>query len=450
MILKVEFPPGYDTEQNYILRCLLADFLGIQYKAASGPTRSVRIFDGNGRELEISADLFAKPRMAWLTPECLPQEPISWWDVSDFPVKVAEKRLPVLYGKPGVVQNANRVRLDVDILGGCFFFLARLEEVIESKRDVHDRFSADQSLSARHGLLSRPIVDEYVEVLWSCLRHLWPGLRRRPLSFRQNLTHDVDLPRFSLSRALTSNVLRRDFAAGASNVKTWLSIKSGKIADPLDTFDRIMEMSEAAGTASAFYFITHWTNFVRDFAYVFNAPKTRALIRRISERGHEIGLHASYNAYLDGHQIAREFGTLRRVCESVGVTQERWGGRQHFLRWRTPETLQHWDDAGLDYDSTLGFADAAGFRCGTCREFPTFNLKTGEMLRLRERPLIAMDGSVIDACYQNLGATPAALERFQELKKTCRYYNGEFTVLWHNNRLASPAEMSLYAALIGA
>lgn len=450
MILKVEFPSGYEAEQNYILRCLLDDFLGIKYEAAPGPTRSVRIFDGTGRELEISADLFNKPRATWLTHGCLPREPISWWDISGFPVKVAKKRLPVLYGKPGLVQNANRVRLDVDIFGGCFFFLARLEEVIHCKRDDHDRFSADQSLSARYGLLSRPIVDEYVEVLWSCLRHLWPGLRRRPSSFRQNLTHDVDLPRFSLSRTLTRDVLRRDFATGTSNLKTWLSVKFGKIADPWDTFDRIMEMSEALGVASAFYFITHWTNFARDFAYVFNTPKTRALIKRISERGHEIGLHASYDAYLDGQQIAREFKTLRRVCDSIGVTQERWGGRHHFLRWRTPETLQHWDDAGLDYDSTLGFADAAGFRCGTCREFPTFNLKTGKMLRVRERPLIAMDGSVMDDYGQNLGATPAALEQFQELKEACRYYNGEFTVLWHNNRLADPTEMSLYAALIGA
>jgi O-antigen/teichoic acid export membrane protein len=37
-------------------------------------------------------------------------------------------------------------------------------------------------------------------------------------------------------------------------------------------------------------------------------------------------------------------------------------------------TWQIWKDAGLDYDSTLGFADDVSFRCGTCREFTWFSL----------------------------------------------------------------------------
>ena len=95
------------------------------------------------------------------------------------------------------------------------------------------------------------------------------------------------------------------------------------------------------------------------------------------ERGHEIGLHPSYRTYLSPQQIKREFRILRHEAELAGIRQEQWGGRQHFLRWKAPDTWQGWEEAGLQYDSTLGYSDRPGFRCGTCYEYPVFNLRTG-------------------------------------------------------------------------
>jgi hypothetical protein len=450
MTLRVEVPFGYFEEQNYIARCLFGEFLGLEYETHGAATEAVRIYDDSGRELLIAADLFLRPRNTWLTIASLPREPVAWWDASEIPTRLLERHLPVLYGRPFLARNEQSIRLDVDLFGGCFFCLSRLEEVVKKGRDRHNRFPGASSLSFRYGLLHRPIVDEYVEVLWACLQALWPGLRRRRRTFRQNLTHDIDLLRYSLTRAVAGNLKRGKFDLAAASLMRSLSIVAGRCADPYDTFHVIMDLSESVGVSSAFNFITHWTHPIHDFGYAFDRPRTRALLRSISARGHEIGLHGSYNSYADGPQLAREFATLKRVCSAVGVRQERWGGRQHFLRWRTPETFQNWHDAGLDYDSTLGYADATGFRCGTCHQFPGFNVKTGETLRVTERPLIAMDGSVIDADYQNLGATPAAFEHFKTLKDICRHYDGEFTLLWHNNRLADPPEIAIYSALIAA
>ena len=141
---------------------------------------------------------------------------------------------------------------------------------------------------------------------------------------------------------------------------------------------------------------------------------------------------------------------LQEACDAEGISQNHWGGRQHYLRWRTPDTFQIWNDAGLDYDSTLGYADAAGFRSGTCHEHPTFNAQTGQELRLLERPLIAIECSVMDLRYQNLGTTSAAYKYFKHLKDTCQHYNGQFTLLWHNNRLANPDELALYWTVINS
>src|SRR6266849_5518648 len=360
-------------------------------------------------------------------------------------------------GAPRLVERLRRssqgdrsVHLGIDIFGGAFFFLARLEEVISNRLDAYGRFPASEALSLRYSILHRPVVDEYVEVLWACLQALWPGLRRRPRGFRQHLTHDVDHLRFSLPRALVTDVRRRKLDLALSDLRLWMAIRRGAKADPCDTYDLIMDISERAGVASAFYFITKWTNPAYDLSYVFNQRRTRELLRRISTRGHEIGLHGSYNAFSSGRQIAKEFGALRQASRAVGARQLRWGCRQHYLRWRTPDTFQHCEDAGLDYDTTLGYADDVGFRCGTSHEFAVFNVKTRNSLRLKERPLIAMDCTVLDPEFLNQGITSTAFDRFKSLKDTCRHYDGNFTLLWHNDRLADPAEASFYRALVNA
>jgi len=102
-----------------------------------------------------------------------------------------------------------------------------------------------------------------------------------------------------------------------------------------------------------------------------------------------------------------------------------------------PATWQSWNDAGLAYDSTLGFPEHVGFRCGVCREFPAFNVTTREQLRLRERPLVVMDETLFG--YMALEWRPA-LEKILKLRDTCRRLEGDFTLLWHNSSLTSRRE----------
>jgi hypothetical protein len=450
MSLKLELPLGYAGEQSYIVKCLMTEFLGLPFEASYHAIPYLRIHDAAGRQLTVGADLFRCPSHAWLTEACLPREPLRWSDVTAFGAKLLDTRLPVLYGEPSFTLEEHSIHIGIDLLGGAFFFLTGLQEAVERKKDEYGRFPVAEALAFRYGILKRPIVDEYVELLWASLQRLWPGLRRRPRSFRQVLTHDVDHLRFVLARQIASDLKRRRFDRAISDLRLWLAIKSGRAADPHDTFDLLMTISESAGVSSTFNFITCWTNPVYDMNYIFDRPATRALLTRIAKRDHTIGLHASYNAHRSAAQLGRELRALKRICHATGVQQERWGGRQHYLRWRTPDSFQHCDDAELDYDSTLGHADAVGFRCGTCHEFPAFNLKTAKELRLRERPLIAMDCTVMDAGFQNLGTGAEAFDCFKSLKDTCRHYEGEFTLLWHNNRVVDPAEIALYRSIVAA
>lgn len=120
----------------------------------------------------------------------------------------------------------------------------------------------------------------------------------------------------------------------------------------------------------------------------------------------------------------------------------------HFLRWSHPTTLQAWNDAEMSYDSTLGYADRPGFRCGTCHEYTGFNPVTDTILNIKIRPLIIMDCSVIAKHYMGLGYTKKALNEIIKYKRICEKVEGNFTFLWHNSFFNGKKSFKLYEDII--
>src|SRR5690606_7594922 len=140
-------------------------------------------------------------------------------------------------------------------------------------------------------------------------------------------------------------------------------------SDPCNTFDWIMDISDEYSLTSTFFFVCGRTDASRDPLYDLEHPIILSLIKRIHERGHEIGLHPSYCSFNNPEVIAREALRLIEACGNLGVHQAAWGARTHYLRWETPTTLHGLARAGIKYDHTLGYADIPGFRCGTCIEY---------------------------------------------------------------------------------
>lgn len=170
-------------------------------------------------------------------------------------------------------------------------------------------------------------------------------------------------------------------------------------------------------------------------------------MRRVHDRGHEVGFHAGFGTADDAGRTAEEFDHLRGVAGRRGVEQERWGGRQHFLEWG-PRTWRNWDEAGLAYDSTLAFREAVGFRTGTCHEYPVFDLVARRPLALREQPFQVMDVTL----FGPMGLRPdAALEAVLGIARACRRFRGDLGILWHNDEVLRTArQRRWYAALVDA
>lgn len=344
-----------------------------------------------------------------------------------------------------------------DVLGLVYWALTRLEEVGHAELDGHGRFAAAASHALRHGYLERPVVDEWLDILGQVIQRTWPGARLKQQRFSMQVSHDVDAPsRYgfcswtAFSRAIVADILKyRDPRCLAAPWVRRAARSRLHVMDAFNTFDWLMNVSERHGLMSAFYFIADRRGTAHDSDYDLEHPAIRRLIRHIHEREHEIGLHPSYDTYLEPDQLRSEAERLRGVCAEEGVRQSRWGGRMHYLQWRQPVTLRAWNDAGMAYDSTMGYADHAGFRCGTCFEFPAFDPVAQEALQLRVRPLIVMEGSVLGEKYMGMGVTDAARDRMLALKQACRRVNGSFTLLWHNSSLQTSAQRRMYEAVVG-
>jgi hypothetical protein len=388
--------------------------------------------------------------------------PCNFWDAeSEGYVAPIDANIPapgtIELQSPLISYKGRDAFVHYDIPGLTFWMLTRLEEIGRKDLDNNNRFPATSSNAFQNDYLERPIVDEWLNILGQVIQRVWPRVELKKHAFEMKVSHDVDRPaRYAFQKASGlirtmggDLILRKDPKSALMGPWIWLNSRNEiHPHDPANTFDWLMDLSEKHGLASAFYFICGRTDMIKDAQYDPEMPQIRALMRKLHYRGHEIGLHPSYNTYNKPEEIRREAERLRRVCSEEGINQLEWGGRMHYLRWDQSITLKAWNDAGMAYDSTLSYADRPGFRCGTCFEYPAFDVVHDLSLGLRIRPLVAMDCTVIAASYLGLGSTEAAYEKFYQLKKKCKEVGGVFTLLWHNSYFNTASDFDIYRRLV--
>jgi hypothetical protein len=404
--------------------------------------------------------MFAIAKDKWLTPDSLPKQHLGTFDISKTPVEatVVMSRIPVIYGRTIQEEeyfsdDGSTLFIGLDIFGSAFFMLTRYEELVLKERDEHERFPATASLAYKEGFLSRPIINEYVEILWWALTQLDPELTRKKRQFSLDLSHDVDWPMTAsqgpkrvLMSAVADIVRRKDPGLALRRLSSLPRTKPHRFDhDVNNTFDFIMTVSEEQHVTSTFNIIAGNTAGEIDGTYSLDDPWVGKMIQNFSKRGHKIGLHLSYNSFRDPKQTRQEFERLMQVCKELNIGQNDWGSRQHFLRWKNPTTWQNLEDAGLKYDSTLTYADKPGFRCGVCYEYPVFNLRKRKALKLREKPLIVMEGTLYD--YMDLSREEAD-RQIISLHNRCKLFKGDFTLLWHNSSLIARQDKQCYRRIV--
>lgn len=422
-MLQVYTTPTFKAEKQYVLSVLLNELLGVSFKLNfSAAVEHYQFVLPNGAQLILEDHFFAKkPEGNYLNAENIPNTKT----VVPHPFAPGQE-ITGIYGRLHFEQSDRAIRCGIDLIASSFFMLSRWEEHARPERDQFDRFPAEYALANRAGFLDRPVVNEYADLLWDMLQHLGWQQPRRTMTYQLHLSHDADHPLLWWSpmhrlRTLAGSAWR---PGGFREAKWWLQQHSFAQKDPYDVFDTLMDISEKNGLVSHFNFLGERPK-TADCYYSLQHPFVRRLLQKIAARGHVIGFHPSREANADAAQFELELESLQRI-----VPQKITTGRQHYLCFSAPETWRRWVNSGMDWDSTLGYPEAEGFRCGVCCTFPVFDFLKREVLPLREKPLIAMDVTL--AQYRKY-SPEQALEKLAHLNRQVKKHRGEFVLLWHNS-----------------
>lgn len=348
--------------------------------------------------------------------------------------------IPLLFGEPALRRRGNVLVAKADVLASAYFLLTRYEEwVRRDVRDAHGRFSGRESLPYRAGFIDRPIVEEYGELLRKWAGELGIHLAAPKRRFSVLLTHDVDsvgMKRtpFHALRALAGGLLGRQpcrMALHRAAAALYLA------ADPINNFNDVIRLDRRLadrcppGRCRSIYFFAAGGRPPFDGNYDIRGRAARDVVRRVLASDAGIGLHASYEAGRRPELLAAEHAALVEATE-VPIHKN----RHHYLGWREPEDGHALAAAGITWDSSLGYADVAGFRLGVCRPVPLFDPIRRCLLGIEEHPLIVMDRTLSGPRYMGLDEEAAFARVCKLAEATCRH-RGEFVVLWHNEVLAS-------------
>jgi len=379
----------------------------------------------NGSKIHIFAsDFFGEN---YLKKESMPSTPLKRFN-----------NLPIIFFGRGDLPNfvdksGSIIKTNMDIIASSFFMVTRYEEAVLQEKDRFGRFPAKASLAFKEDFLSRAIVNEYIEIFWQWIESSNTGIKRGELwpdnkKFAFLITHDIDLLYkygFYKSFKEAAAVLLRegDIAKAFTIFRDYLKNRVSGKNDPYFNLKELAGMDRSNRFSSAFYFMTKGAD------YDLADRKVLGIIREIKKSGLEVGLHLGFNTFDDNGRMEAE----KKRFESLAGNSS-YGVRQHALRFKAPETWRLQNKAEFAYDSSLGFADYEGFRCGICFPFHPFDLFEEKTLDIYELPLIIMDCTLFRSDYRNLNAS----QGFEIIKKyidLTERYRGLMVILWHNYSL---------------
>ncbi len=332
----------------------------------------------------------------------------------------------------GVERRAGgELRFWNDMIFSSYWLLTGARET-SYLRDRRDNLHLDGSFFLEKSLAAKPLVSLYAAYIRqfftargiAARRPQWTaGSGRVAFAF----SHDVDYPQ--IIRWIECVRLLRD-----RGVKAWSSI-AGVLrgTNHFWKFADWVEYERRLGARPAFYFMARQGSLVEyalqvpDAFYDILRPEFRELFAQLRDAGCEIGLHASYLAHRSGEQLRRE---REKVEAASGARVE--GNRHHYwhLDPAAPhETLRRHEEAGLVYDSSLGFEFYPGFRRGVCHPFRVFHPGERRELNVVQVPPSWMDDHFDRRLAKNQVQDPAACAR--KLVDVARSTGGAIVVDYH-------------------
>lgn len=318
-----------------------------------------------------------------------------------------------------------------DLPAAVFYLLSGYECYVEDHFDPHDRYDLRAYPSAYWQLDTTPWVHRWAAGLWQRLEAQFPRLAHQPPKPDYAFTVDIDAPwkhrhkgALIAGGGLGRALLRGQWADVAERLR---SLGWGQ--DPYHTFDRLVAWLPQEKTT---FFSLLARHSPQDTRFTWQHEPYRALLRSLASQGYRLGIHPSYTSFLDSAKISTETEHLRRILDRPVQRS-----RQHFLRYRLPDTFRNLVAAGITDEYSLCRYHRGGFPHGMARPFLWFDLGANVSTGLTLHPTLLMDRTL----QQYLRLSPSEAPTYaSRLIETTRRVGGTFTIVLHNDSLSESGE----------
>lgn len=333
---------------------------------------------------------------------------------------------------PQLFSDDKEADLPFDIFSAVFYMISRYEEYLPHEPDQHGRFNAGNSLAMEYDFLELPVVDLWVLELRNRLAEKYPGLDLSPGKFKFQPTSDIDLPFAVLHRGVfrklganIRSIMRRN---GESEMRR--AVLSGEVKDPYDTFDEMGRIHASRGLKPIIFFLT--SGYGR---YDKSISPQHKMFRKLVAQTMKFGspaIHPSYRSAGKPAILKKEVRTLSAITGTDILSS-----RQHYLKFKLPESYRHYLEAGIRMEYSMGYASHSGFRAGTSKPFHFYDLEKETETPLRITPFQVMDRTLKD--YMKLSPI-SAVEKIRKMADAVRSVNGTFVSIWHNDAFSDSGE----------
>jgi peptidoglycan/xylan/chitin deacetylase (PgdA/CDA1 family) len=317
-----------------------------------------------------------------------------------------------------------------DIFAASFYLISRYEEYLPHVKDIHGRFTAEQSMAFKYGFLEKPVVDIWAYKFLAMLLEKFPDYNCKTRAYTFISTVDIDNAFAYKHKNLVRTI------GGFFNdllkfklVEIWnrFTVIWNLKRDPFDTFESILRLKNEYDVKTIFFFlIGDYSTF--DTNVSASKTKYKLLIKEMVDYA-RVGLHPSYFTMQDAALLKKEKERLENITNTP-VTRS----RQHYLRFSLPETYQNLIDLEVEEDYSMGYASTVGFRASTCTPFYFYDLDFEIQTPLKIFPFALMDTTLND--YMKL-TSKQSLGRIRDLKNEVKAVNGTFITLFHNESLSN-------------
>ena len=424
--------PKTTNRLHYIFDLIIKDLLGISFKLT---TDNETFTSYNGPKFHYGNNQF------WNEPFQKATNLLFEHDIAEKEIKIIDyKDVKAFFP----VYNEKSV-FPFDIFAASFYLVTRYEEYLPHINDKHNRFQAKDSILFKMNMLEKPLVNIWAMELGNILTAIYPNLQLKKKTFSFVPTYDIDAAWsyknkgvFRTMASSARDLLNLDFQEFK---KRWQVI-FGKRNDPFDTFDYQLQLQKELNL-HPLYFILCGEYDLNDKNISLRNEHFQNLIKRLGDYA-KVGIHPSYNSYLNKDKVKMEIRNLSRVLNREITTS-----RQHFLRLRMPLSYQILIDLDITDDYTMGYASQTGFRAGIADTFRFFDLEHDNVTNLNIHPFAVMDGTMRDYLELNI---EESYEKATQLIQEVKNVNGTFILLWHNESLSDEKRwegwISLYRRIV--